>query len=179
MRDRSGPSIVVPDYKVMALHYGRVGASQQHPNLPAVVQRTALQRKGLDDATCPPMPRQLSSRAFCQPRDAKFRSHSFRNISMCHSTEYWGLTLSCVVDLEPCLLSCPGSSVGRALCLESRVSWVRVFEKEVVLVGIAMHLPCTLDSYICTYILRRTCYSAHHKQTYRHADMYRKIAPVA
>ena len=47
--------------------------------------------------------------------------------------------------------------VGRALCLESRVSWVRVppraapfsFEKEVVLVGIAlfvMHLPCTLDS---------------------------------
>ena len=52
------------------------------------------------------------------------------------------------------MLSCPGSSVGRALCLESRVSWVRVppraapfsFEKEVVLVGIAMHLPCTLDS---------------------------------
>ena len=50
--------------------------------------------------------------------------------------------------------TCPGSSVGRALCLESRVSWVRVppraapfsFEKEVVLVGIAMHLPCTLDS---------------------------------
>ena len=28
----------------------------------------------------------------------------------------------CIVDLEPCLLSCPGSSVGRALCLESRVS---------------------------------------------------------
>ena len=46
------------------------------------------------------------------------------------------------------------SSVGRALCLESRVSWVRVppraapfsFEKGVVLVGVAlfvMHLPCT------------------------------------
>ena len=64
--------------------------------------------------------------------------------------------LCCIVDLEPCLLSCPGSSVGRALCLESRVSWVRVppraapfsFEKEVVLVGIVMHLPCTLDSCI-------------------------------
>ena len=34
--------------------------------------------------------------------------------------------LCCVVDLEPCLLSCPGSSVGRALCLVSGVSWVRV-----------------------------------------------------
>ena len=34
--------------------------------------------------------------------------------------------LCCVVDLEPCLLSCPGSSAGRALCLESGVSWVRV-----------------------------------------------------
>ena len=43
---------------------------------------------------------------------------------LCHSTEYWGLTLCCIVDLEPCPLSCPGSSVGRALCLESRVSWV-------------------------------------------------------
>ena len=48
--------------------------------------------------------------------------------------------------------SCPGSSVGRALCLESRVSWVRVPPRAapfVVLVGIAlfvMHLPCTLDS---------------------------------
>ena len=50
---------------------------------------------------------------------------------LCHSTEYWGLTLPCVVlccvvDLEPCLLSCPGSSVGRALCVVSGVSWVRV-----------------------------------------------------
>ena len=77
---------------------------------------------------------------------------------LCHSTEYWGLTLPCVVlccvvDLEPCLLSCPGSSVGRALCLVCRVSWVRVppraapfsFEKGVVLVGVAlfvMQLPC-------------------------------------
>ena len=41
----------------------------------------------------------------------------------------WGSplpSLCCVVDLEPCLLSCPGSSVGRTLCLGSRVSWVRV-----------------------------------------------------
>ena len=63
--------------------------------------------------------------------------------------------LPCVVDLEPCLLSCPDSSVGRALCLVSGVSWVRVppraapfsFEKGVVLVGVAlfvMHLPCAL-----------------------------------
>ena len=39
---------------------------------------------------------------------------------------YWGLTLPlplcCVVDLEPCLLSCPGSSVGRALWLTGEQS---------------------------------------------------------
>ena len=65
---------------------------------------------------------------------------------LCHSTENWGLTLPCVVlccvvDLEPCLLSCPGSSVGRALCLESRVLWVRVPPRAAlfsVLVGVAL-----------------------------------------
>ena len=81
---------------------------------------------------------------------------------LCHSTRVLGfdfalccVVLCCVVDLEPCLLSCPGSSVGRALCLVCRVSWVRVppcraapfsFEKGVVLVGVAlfvMQLPCT------------------------------------
>ena len=31
----------------------------------------------------------------------------------------FAFALSCVVDLEPCLLSCPGSSAGRALCLDS------------------------------------------------------------
>ena len=66
------------------------------------------------------------------------------------------LVLCCIVHLESCLLSCPGSSVGRALCLESRVSWVRVppraapfsFEKEVVLVGVALLCTCLapLDS---------------------------------
>ena len=35
----------------------------------------------------------------------------------------WGL--HCVHSrLGPCLLVCPGSSVGRALCLDCRVSWV-------------------------------------------------------
>ena len=67
--------------------------------------------------------------------------------------------LCCVVDLEPCLLSCPGSSVGRALCLESRVSWVRVPPraalfplKKVLSWLMLLCLLCTclapLDSYI-------------------------------
>ena len=34
--------------------------------------------------------------------------------------------LCCIVDFGPYLLVCPGSSVGRALCLDCRVSWVRV-----------------------------------------------------
>ena len=37
----------------------------------------------------------------------------------------WGLlafALCCIVDFGPCLLVCPGSSVGRALCLNRRVS---------------------------------------------------------
>ena len=38
----------------------------------------------------------------------------------------WGLLAFCIVDFGPCLLVCPGSSVGRALCLDCRVSWVRV-----------------------------------------------------
>ena len=41
----------------------------------------------------------------------------------------WGLlafAVCCIVDFGPCLLVCPGSSVGRALCLDCRVSWVRV-----------------------------------------------------
>ena len=71
-------------------------------------------------------------------------------------TEYWGLTSPCVVNVLCCRLRAlpAGSSVGRALCLESRVSWVRVppraapfsFEKGVFLVGVALfvtHLPCT------------------------------------
>ena len=43
-------------------------------------------------------------------------------------TEYWGLTSPCVVNVLCCRLRAlpAGSSVGRALCLESRVSWVRV-----------------------------------------------------
>ena len=60
----------------------------------------------------------------------------------------WGLPLHCV---GPCLLGCPGSSVGRALCLDCRVSWVRVppraahffFEKSVVVGAVelfALHL---------------------------------------
>ena len=71
-----------------------------------------------------------------------------------HAQSYLGFdfALCCVVDLEPCLLSYPGCSVGRALCLVSRVSWVRVppraalfsFEKGVVLVGVALYFPCTL-----------------------------------
>ena len=71
-------------------------------------------------------------------------------------TVIWGLTLCCVVDLESCLLSCPGSSVGRVLCLVSRVSWVRVppraapFEKDFVVV----HLPSYATFiYIYTYLL--------------------------
>ena len=59
-----------------------------------------------------------------------------------------------IITLTPSLNS-PSSIIVYTLTLESRVSWVRVppraapfsFEKEVVLVGIAMHLPCTLDSY--------------------------------
>ena len=41
----------------------------------------------------------------------------------------WGLlafAVCCIVDFGPCLLVCQGSSVGRALCLDCRVSWVRV-----------------------------------------------------
>ena len=58
--------------------------------------------------------------------------------------------LCCIGDLEPCLLSCPGSSVGRALCLESRVNKATPTgttpfskEKEAALGGTRMHLPCT------------------------------------
>ena len=65
--------------------------------------------------------------------------------SVCIRLLGFAFVLCCVVDLEPCLLSCPGSSVGRALCLESRVSWVRVSpraapfssEKGVFPVGVA------------------------------------------
>ena len=77
----------------------------------------------------------------------------------------WGLlafALCCIVDFGPCLLVCPGSSVGRAsLCLDcrvSRVSWVRVppraahffFEKNVVLGVVelfALHLCCLSPHY--------------------------------
>ena len=60
--------------------------------------------------------------------------------------------LCCVADLESCLLSCPGSSVGRALCLVSRVSCVRVppraapfsLEKCVVLVGVPLFVSSSL-----------------------------------
>ena len=84
-------------------------------------------------------------------------------IDFCAIAEYWGLTLPCIVlcvDLEPFLLSCPGSSVGRALCLESRVSWVEShpgqllfpLKKGVVRVGVAF-LLCTclapLESCVC------------------------------
>ena len=37
------------------------------------------------------------------------------------------LFIRCTVRFGPSQLSCLGSSVGRALCLEYRVSWVRVF----------------------------------------------------
>ena len=35
---------------------------------------------------------------------------------LCHHAQLFGvcLALCCVVDLEPCLPSCPGNSVGRA-----------------------------------------------------------------
>ena len=86
--------------------------------------------------------------------------------------------LCCVIDLEPCLLSCPGSSVGRALCLVSGllscpgssvgralclvsgVSWVRVppraapFSKKELSWLVLLCLLCTclapLDS--CTHL---------------------------
>ena len=48
------------------------------------------------------------------------------DVFLCHHAQsYLGFAfaLCCVVDLESCLLSCPGSSVGRALCLGGRVSW--------------------------------------------------------
>ena len=70
----------------------------------------------------------------------------------------WGLlafALCCIVHFGPCLLGCPGSSVGRALCLDCRVSWVRVppraanffFEKSVVLGVVALHLCCLSPHY--------------------------------
>ena len=36
------------------------------------------------------------------------------------------IVLHCVTDFEPSQLGCSGSSVGRVLCLESRVRWVEV-----------------------------------------------------
>ena len=76
----------------------------------------------------------------------------------------WGLlafAVCCIVDFGPCLLVCP---VGRALCLECRVSWVRVppraalfsfGEKSVVLGAVelfALHL-CYLSPHYDSYIL--------------------------
>ena len=64
-------------------------------------------------------------------------------------TELFGvclcLALYCVVDLEPCLLSCPGSSVGRALCLGSGPTRGSsfFFEKCVGLGVVDMHLLCS------------------------------------
>ena len=65
--------------------------------------------------------------------------------------------LCCIVDFGPCLLVCPGSSVGRALCLDCRVSWVRVppsaahFCKKGVVLGaaglFALHLCYLLPHY--------------------------------
>ena len=75
----------------------------------------------------------------------------------------WGLlafALCCIVDFGPCLLVCPGSSVGRALCLDCRVSWVRVppgqlivsLKKCVVLGAVALHL-CYLSPHYDSCIL--------------------------
>ena len=78
----------------------------------------------------------------------------------------WGLlafAVCCIVDFGPCPLVCPGSSVGRALCLDCRVSWVRVppraallsLEKSVVLGAVelfALHL-CFLSPHYDSCIL--------------------------
>ena len=82
--------------------------------------------------------------------------------------EAFGLyCVCCICDSGPCHLSCLGSSVGRALGLESRVSWVRVppeaahfsLEKElchVVLCLVVLYcivLPCLLSRTMsCTLV---------------------------
>ena len=81
----------------------------------------------------------------------------------------WGLlafAVCCIVDFGPCLLVCPGSS---ALCLDCRVSWVRVppraalfsLKKSVVLGAVelfALHL-CYLSPHYdsCTRMAPRVC----------------------
>ena len=81
----------------------------------------------------------------------------------------WGLlafALCCIVDFGPCLLVCPGSSVGRALCLDCRVSWVRVppraalfsLKKSVILGAVelfALHL-CYLSPHYDSCIIYHT-----------------------
>ena len=92
-----------------------------------------------------------------------------RHTFLCSTQSDLGLlafALCCIVDFGPCLLVCPGSSLGRALCIDCRVSWVRVppraahffFEKSVVLGVVelfALHLCCLSPHYdlytcICT-----------------------------
>ena len=75
----------------------------------------------------------------------------------------FAFALCCIVDFGPCLLVCPGSSMGRALCLDCRVSWNRVppraahfiFEKSAVLGAVelfALHL-CYLSPHYDSCIL--------------------------
>ena len=42
----------------------------------------------------------------------------------------------CVADLSSCLLSCPGSSAGRPLCLDYGVLWVPVPPRAALLLGV-------------------------------------------
>ena len=72
----------------------------------------------------------------------------------------WGLlafALCCIVDFGPCLLVCPGSSVGRALCLYCRVSWVRV-PPRAALSSLSVESLGTLETIALLHLARMRAY---------------------
>ena len=85
----------------------------------------------------------------------------------------WGLlafALCCIVDFGPCLLVCPGSSVGRALCLDRRVS--RGFESHL---GQLIFSLKKVLSWVQLNCLLCTCVVYHLTMIHTYSDFQRFV----
>ena len=88
---------------------------QPPPTDQMAAMSVSSQQKTTSSTKSPPPSSSSSSSSVTASKQVDFAWTCRKNHEWCHSTVVWGLPSSCVVDLNPYQLSCPGSSVGRAL----------------------------------------------------------------